>query len=322
MDAHVTAHLPVEEESLAPSARVAGETDAPFLEGGFREGNPERGVRLPGEAEEPPLGEGFAEFSRISAPSMAECLPTVARPWWGRRRILLLGAAVITLCAAGAATLPVFPNNHAYPVPHVASTLRHWAAGMGIARTEPLAPAASLAGVPTAPAEPVTREKYQPKRKDEQLQEVLALRGGAPEGSRGDGQSAKVPPAAVAPAPGQNAGASDRDAPPPGYVPSEPGANPASIPAKPVAPPLVAAADAAPPLPAVASRALPAGEPPHDATAAVLAALEPASKPAGSSLPSPAPPAPANAPPPPALAVEPRDPVEIPSGIAGVLVGV
>jgi hypothetical protein len=35
MDAHVTAHLPVEEESLAPSARVAGEADAPFFEGGL-----------------------------------------------------------------------------------------------------------------------------------------------------------------------------------------------------------------------------------------------------------------------------------------------
>ena len=310
MDAHVTAHLPVEEESLAPSARVAGETDAPFLEGGFREGNPEPGVRLPGEAEEPPLGEGFAEFSRISAPSMGECLPTVARPWWGRRRILLLGAAVIALCAAGAATLLVFPNNHAYPVPHVASTLRHWAAGMGIARTEPLAPAASLAGVPPAPAEPVTREKYQPKRKDEQLQEILALRGGAREGSRGDGQSAKVLPAAVAPAPGQNAGASDRDAPPPGYVPSEPGANPASIPATPGARRVVGAADAAPPLPAVAAPALPAGAPPHDATTAVLAALGSASQPAGSSPPSPAPPAQAATPPPPALPIKPRDPVE------------
>jgi hypothetical protein len=240
---------------------------------------------------------------------MAECLPTVAQPWWGRRRILLLGAAVITLCGAGAATLLVFPNNHAYPVPHVASTLRHWAAGMGIARTEPLAPAASLAGVPTASAEPVTREKYQPKRKDEQLQEVLALRGGAPEGSRGDGKS-KVPPAAVPPAPGQNAGASDRDAPPPGYVPSEPGANPASIPATPGARRVVGAADAAPPLPAVAAPALPAGEPPHDATAGVLAALGPASRPAGSALPSTAPPAQADAPHTPALAVEPRDPVE------------
>jgi len=103
---------------------------------------------------------------------------------------------------------------------------------------------------------------------------------------------------------------SGRDQPPPGYVPSEPGANPASIPATPGAPPVVGAADAAPPLPAVAAPALPVGEPPHDATAGVLAALGPASKPAGSSLPSPAPPAQTDAPPPPALPVEPRDPVE------------
>ena len=212
MDAQVTAHLPVEEESLAPSARVAGETDAPFLEGGFREGNPEPGVRLPGEAEEPPLGEGFGECSGTVAPTRASGCRRSAPPWWKRRQILLLGAAVIALGAAGASAFLVSPYNHVYPVPQMASTVRHWAAEMGIARTEPLAPAASLAGVPTEPAEPVTREKYQPKRKDEQLQEVLALRGGAPEGSRGDGQSAKEPPAAVSPAPVRDARASDRDA--------------------------------------------------------------------------------------------------------------
>src|ERR1700741_5502257 len=110
MDAPVTAYLPVEEESPAPSARVADKTDAPFLEGGFREGNPEPGVRLPGEVEEPPPGEDFGEFSRISAPSMAGCLPTVARPWWGRLRGLLLGAAVIALGVSGAASRLVFPN--------------------------------------------------------------------------------------------------------------------------------------------------------------------------------------------------------------------
>jgi hypothetical protein len=312
MDTHVTAYLPVEEESPAASARVAGKTDAPFLEGGFREGNPEPGVRLPGEAEEPPLGESFGECSGAAAPNVRARLPASAPPWWRRRQSLLLGAAVIALGAAGASAFLVSPYNRVYSVPQMASTVRHWAAEMGIRRTEPVAPAASLAGVPTEPAEPVTREKYQPKRKDEQLQEVLALRGGAPEGSRGDGQSANEPPAEsrVSPAPVRDGHPSGREAPPPGYVPSEPGANPASIPTKPVAPPLVAAADAAPPLPAVATPALPAGEPPHDATAAVLAALEPASKPAGSSPPSPAPPAQADAPPPPALPVEPRDPVE------------
>ena len=222
MDAHVTAYLPAEEESLAPSARVAGETDAAILEGSFRKGNPEPGVRLPGEAEEPPLGESFRECSGAAAPNARARLPASAPPWWRRRQSLLLGAAVIALGAAGASAFLVSPYNRVYSVPQMASTVRHWAAEMGIRRTEPLAPAASLAGVLTEPAEPVTREKYQPKRKDEQLQEVLALRGGALERSRGDGQSAKVPPAAVTPAPGQNAGASDRDAPPPGYVPSEP----------------------------------------------------------------------------------------------------
>ena len=312
MDAHVTAHLPVEEESLAPSARVAGETDAAILEGSFRKGNPEPGVRLPGEAEEPPLGESFRECSGAAAPNARARLPASAPPWWRRRQSLLLGAAVIALGAAGASAFLVSPYSRVYSVPQMASTVRHWAAEMGIRRTEPVAPAASLAGVPTEPAEPVTREKYQPKRKDEQLQEVLALRGGAPERSRGDGKSANEPPveSPVSPVPVRDGHPSGREAPPPGYIPSEPGANPASIPTKPVAPPLVAAADAAPPLPAVASRALPAGEPPHDATAAVLAALEPASKPAGSSLPSPAPPALANAPPPPAFSVKPRDPVE------------
>jgi hypothetical protein len=186
MDAHVTAYLPVEEESPAASARVAGKTHAPFLEGGLREGNPEPGVRLPGEAEEPPLGEDFGECSGAVASKTGERLPAAA-PWWKRRQMLLLGAAVIALGAAGASAFLVSPYNRVYPVPQMASTVRHWAAEMGIRRTEPLAPAASLAGVPTEPAEPVTREKYQPKRKDEQLQEVLALRGGAPEGSRATG---------------------------------------------------------------------------------------------------------------------------------------
>jgi hypothetical protein len=159
MDAPVTAYLPVEEGSPAASARVAGKTDAPFLEGGFREGNPEPGVRLPGEAEEPPLGEDFGDCSGAVAPKTGERLPAAA-PWWKRRQMLLLGAAVIALGAAGASAFLVSPYNRVYSVPQMASTVRHWAAEMGIRRTEPLAPAASLAGVPTEPAEPVTREKY------------------------------------------------------------------------------------------------------------------------------------------------------------------
>ena len=126
-------------------------------------------------------------------------------------------------------------------------------------------------------------EKYHPKGKDEQLHELLALHGGAPEGSQGDGQPANPPPSS--PAPGQDAQSSRLDAPPPGYVPSEPRSNPASpasaetgsAPA-PGIKPAVGATGATPSSPAAAAPALPAGDPPPDATAAVLAALGPASK--------------------------------------------
>jgi hypothetical protein len=308
MDAHVTAHLPVEEESPAPSVRVPAETAEPFAERGFRKEGPEPGVRLPGEVEEPSLGESFEECSGISMPTTRTHLPAVARSWWGRPRTLLLGAAVIAFCVAGATAF--FAYNHASPVPQMASTLRHWAAEMGVKRTEPLAPAASLAGVPTEPAEPVTREKYQPKRKDQQLEEVLALQNRAPQGSRGDGQPANGAPAVVAPLSGQAAGASDRDAPPPGYIPSEPGTNPASLPAGPRVQPAVEATGSAPPAPAVTPPALPAGEPPHDATTDVLTSLGQAPQSPRSSSPSPAPPAQAGVAPPAALPVKPDHPAE------------
>ena len=308
MDAHVTAQLPVEDESPAPSVRIPRGTAELFTERGFRKEGPEPGVRLPGEAEEPSLREGLEECSEISAPDTGKRLPAVARPWWGHPRRLLLGCAVIALGAAGASAFLVFPHDHASPVPQMASTLRHWAAEMGIKRTAPLAPAASLAGVPTEPAEPVTREKYQPKGKDQQLQEVLALQSGAPAGKRGGGQSASGLPGAVSPAPGQDAGARDRDAPPPGYVPSEPGTNPASLPAAPHVQPVVEASGAAPP--PAAPPAAPDGQAPHGATEAVLAALGPAAQPALSSPPSPAPLAPAAAPALTASPVRPGDPME------------
>jgi hypothetical protein len=236
-------------------------------------------------------------------------LPASA-PWWKRRQNLLLSAAVIALGAAGTSAFLLSPYNHVYPVPRAASTVRHWAAEIGIRQTEPLAPAASLAGVPTEPGEPVTREKYQPKGRNQQLQEVLALQSGAPEGKRGVGQSANGPPAVVSPAPGQGAGARDRDAPPPGYVPSEPGTNPASLPAAPRVQPVVEASGGASVSPGVTPPALPAGEPPHDATTTVLASLGQPPPPAVSSPPSPAPSAQAAAPPPPVLPAKRGDPIE------------
>jgi hypothetical protein len=309
MDAHVTAHLPVEEESATPTVRAPSATAESSTERGFRKGGPEPSVRLPGEAEEPSLGESFEECSGISALETVERLSAVARPWLGHPRTLLLCAAVIVCCVAGATAFVVFPGNHASPVPQMASTLRHWAAEMGIKRTEPLAPAASLAEMSTEPAEPVTREKYQPKGRDQQLQEVLALRNGAPQALRGGRQPANEPPAAAAPAPGQG-GASDRDAPPPGYVPSEPGTNPAPPPGAQRAQPAVEATGGTSASPAVTPPAPPVVEPPPDATTAVLAALGPTSQPAGSFPPSVAPPAPAAAAAPAASPVKTSDPVE------------
>jgi hypothetical protein len=74
----------------------------------------------------------------------------------------------------------------------------------------PLAPSAALARVPTTPAEPSTRQKYAAQRQDQQLQQLLALRGGA---------------AARAAAAPDREGPSGRDQPPSGYVASEPGAD-------------------------------------------------------------------------------------------------
>jgi len=304
MDAQVTAQLPVEEDSAALSVRVPAETAEAFPEKDFRNEGPELGVRLPGEVEQSSLEEAFEESAGISTPNTGERW----RPWWGRPRTLLLGAAVMALGTAGASALLVLPRNHTSPVPQMASTLRHWADEMGIKRTEPLAPAASLAEVTTEPAEPVTREKYQPKRKDQQLQEVLALQNTTPQDARGGGQSANGPPASVAPAPAQGAGASDRDAPPPGYVPSEPGTDPASLPAVPRVQQAAEPSSAGPPAPPVTPRGFPAGEPPHDATGAVLASLGQSPQPVASSPPSSAPAASAAAPA--TSPVRPGDPVE------------
>ena len=309
MDAHVTAHLPVEEESATPTVRAPSATAKSPTERGFRKEGAAPGVRLPGEVEGPSLGEDIEECLGISRPDTGERSPAVARPRWGRPRSLLLCAAVIALGAAGVTAFVVFPGNHASPVPQMASTLRHWAAEMGIKRTEPLAPAASLAEVPTEPAKPVTREKYQPKGRDQQLQEVLALRSGAPQALRGGGQSANEPPAAAVPAPGQGAGASDRDAPPPGYVPSEPGTNAAPPAVAPRVQPAVEATGGASASPAVTPPAPPVVEPPHDATTAVLASLGQPAQPAPSP-PSVAPPAPAAAAAPAASPVKTSDPVE------------
>jgi hypothetical protein len=327
MDAQITARPPVTED-LAPRARLPGEPAEPSAEEEF-------GECLGAAALQP--GASLSESSLVSPMGPPEADPRIGSaagsravrsgdprhgpesrrfgPWlqcraarWRRRHILLAVAAVIALGAVGASAFLVSPYNHLYPAPQMASAVRHWAAAAGVELPEPLAPAASLAGVPVSPAEPVVRETHQPKKKDQQLQELLALHGGAPASAQIDGQPGNGPPpatdaagkasagsvnppaASALPARGHDPGGIGRDEPPPGYVPTEPGSHPSSPPAASgVPPPPVAAAGPSSPAPSqTPQRPLPAdgaappktapvlpapGEAPHDATAAVVAAL-------------------------------------------------
>jgi hypothetical protein len=264
MDAQIAA--PPDKEELAPHARLPGEPAEPSAEKGLGDC---AAALEPGEALGPsslaaPTGPPEADHqigsgagSRAARGTDAADGPESRRfrarlkrlaRRWKRRHILLAGVAVLAL---GATTFLASPYNQIYPVPQMASTVRHWAAEAGFQPPEPLAPAASLAGVPVPPAEPVTREKYQPKKKDQQLQELLGFRepARAPGSAPGEGQpenetATRVPTARKAPvAPPVSAAASSsppighdpagrgRDEPPPGYVPSEPGSRPSLPPA-------------------------------------------------------------------------------------------
>jgi hypothetical protein len=302
MDAQIAADPPVADHTPEPRARLSREPEEPSAERAFSEERAEPRVRLPGErsaqerfgecSEEPPLTTGglLSEPTPNRRPPDDE--PGVVRDsvgarrmrWWKRRQILLVGAVVIALGAAGAGAFLVSPYSRIYPAPQMASTIRHWAAEAGIELPEPLAPAASLADVPVSSAEPVVREKYQPKKKDAQLQELLGFRESrrVPESSPNEGQPQResatpavtpagnlpvVVPASVAPE--HDRSTSGRDEPPPGYVPSEPGSRPLSPPAVGGAEPPTEAAAASS---ASASQSLVAAAP-RDATAAIVASL-------------------------------------------------
>jgi hypothetical protein len=264
MDAQIAAHVPLEEECPALRRRVPDESAVPSAERVCRQQGAEPCARLPGEPpaeggvgeplEEPPVAAGEClsppgqpEHSTDPDPGPAPdadpgTAPDPVRPWWKRRLMLLLGTAAMVFGTVGAAAFLVSPYNHVHPVPQMASTVRHLVAEAGITLREPLAPAASLAGVPVSPAEPVVRERYQPKKKEQQLQELLAFRepGQAPASAPGDAQPAnasatrvstveKAPVATPAsPVPGDDKIRSSRDEPPPGYVPREPGSRPAA----------------------------------------------------------------------------------------------
>ena len=192
----------VEEERFA-SAHLPGEIPEPFPEAAFPEemfAEEESPAPLPGAVPVPSAGGAAAGLARRYAGSPVH-LASVVPPSWNRRHMLLAGAAVIALGAVGIG-LCTWPGTPAPPPPQQAG-----AAGV---RSMPLAPSAALARVPTTSAEPLTRQKYAAQRQDQQLQQLLALRGG-------DAASAALA--------SDREGPSGRDQPPSGYVASEPGAN-------------------------------------------------------------------------------------------------
>ena len=116
--------------------------------------------------------------------SPAERLSTaeVQRP--RRRRGVLLGTAACVLLLGVGAAYVFSPYNTAYPVPRMASTLRHLANEAGIGQPPVLAPSAHLAKVNAPPLPPpTTRDSYTPVPRKSEVDEILALRGGAPSGA-------------------------------------------------------------------------------------------------------------------------------------------
>src|SRR5208282_5385012 len=189
-------------------------------------------ARLPGEPEE-------AEASEPAEPE-AQQPPRRARRV--NRKVLLAGVAVGAL-VAGVGFL-ISPYNHVVPMP-----ARVRAAASLVWNRQPLlAPSAELAQVTLPPPSgPAVRTPYVGQPPSQQVNEVVALRAGAPASTQSSGQPAEVssppappsPPAArpatpptPAPAP-SGAAAAGIDEPPPGFGPHEPGsglAGEASVP--------------------------------------------------------------------------------------------
>jgi hypothetical protein len=140
-----------------------------------------RAARLPGEIEQPAVREGVAEPSgtQMSESEEGAARSESVRP--KRQHILLAGVAVMALTAAAAGAFLVSPYNQVYPVPRMASTVRHLMAEAGIDLPAPLAPAASLANVTLPPpALPIVRDRYTAKPKRDQVAEVVSAFHGGP----------------------------------------------------------------------------------------------------------------------------------------------
>jgi hypothetical protein len=146
-------------------------------------------VRLPGEPEVADIalapllaaGERLSETSELP-PGNADHPGVFGEHWvWVRRvlqtrrgRLLLAGASLIAVSAiAGAVLLPPYAHVHLMAQQSAVSRMTHRR------QPPPLAPAASLAGVPVPPATPVVRPRFEPTEKAKQLQELMSFRNGA-----------------------------------------------------------------------------------------------------------------------------------------------
>jgi hypothetical protein len=180
-------------------------------------------VSLPEDVFDLERGKSDAKAAGAPSASPEERLSPAEEPRPSRRRGLLLGSAACVVVLGVGAAYFFSTYNTAYPVPRMASTLRHLANEAGIGQPAVLAPSAHLARVNAPPLPPPgKREAYTPVPRKSEVDEILALRAGTPAGASAD---AATPPAhAAAPA----------DSPVPAFLPGEPGgpaisSNPATI---------------------------------------------------------------------------------------------
>jgi hypothetical protein len=144
--------------------------------------------------------------------SPVERLSPREEPHRPRRRGLLLGAAACVVVLGVGAAYFFSTYNTAYPVPLMGSTLRHLANEAGIGQPAVLAPSAHLARVNAPPLPPPgKREAYTSVPWKSEVDEILALRTGAPVGASADPATAPTHAAAAA------------DNPVPAFLPGEPG---------------------------------------------------------------------------------------------------
>lgn len=185
--------------------------------------NPESGplhVSLPEDVFDRERGHRSRESVEApQAPSASpeERLSPAAEQRPPRRRGLLLGTAACVLVLGVGAAYFVSPYNTAYPVPMMASTLRQLANEAGIGQPAVLAPSAHLARINAPPLPPPgKREAYTPVPRKSEVEEILALRTGAPAGTSADTPAQPAHSAAQADSPG------------PAFLPGEPGGPPIS----------------------------------------------------------------------------------------------